>query len=592
MAKPHYHGGIHPKESDDCAEEVDRVDLERYQDVFGLKYGFRTESFIIPRKYSARKLQQFLTSAELEHCENGGLLIVVYVGCGEGGLSDVGRIYSSSKGLFIYPLFEAHDRCERIDWTFHQRVLENSTFNTLITLDTCSSRSAVQLAKHKSPSSLEFLTACSPTGLALVGPRSFSAALCATLKDMAAEHFTISRLHERLCHPKTNLYETPFYARFPGNGTKIQLQVVKPKDSVIQDPEKIHHAPANLQSITFDIEQASLKSDEDNIASFVAQLNFSLGINENLGQRYYQSVTVLPVMWKKPTINYLKPEEEQQMNTELAEIRDELNGITDVFRDDFHYHVKPILELPADDSNDARHELIDHIQDLTRMHSRSKSSLLIIVYGGHGDDTGYITAEEGDCVWVAVSKSTTEILAAASRNAPSYSGPRAYSKLLKKKLKEKSFRPFTAFELHEEMLAASKAPLSGDSNNLEATPDHGFTQRSRTASILLKPLEPVTVQTITNKGPFASELPKRRIFLEVESDQLQGLEDCVSESGNWFTKRHPPPNMRAVKFYTPEDIFVKAIVEKNSLLKQSVDGEPDTKLDDEPKPDTSIALPN
>jgi hypothetical protein len=61
----------------------------------------------------------------------------------------------------------------------------------------------------------------------------------------------------------------------------------------------IDHAPENLQSITFDIEQASLNSDEDSVASFVAQLNFKLGINENLGQRYYQSVTVLPVMWKK-----------------------------------------------------------------------------------------------------------------------------------------------------------------------------------------------------------------------------------------------------------------------------------------------------
>jgi hypothetical protein len=92
-----------------------------------------------------------------------------------------------------------------------------------------------------------------------------------------------------------------------------------------------------------------------------------------------------------------------------------------------------------------------------------------------------------------VSRNTTEILAAATQNEPSWSGQRAYSKLLKRKLKEKSARPFTAFELHEEMLAASKAPLSGDPNNLEATPDHGFAQRSRTTSILLKPLDQGTV---------------------------------------------------------------------------------------------------
>jgi hypothetical protein len=29
--------------------------------------------------------------------------------------------------------------------------------------------------------------------------------------------------------------------------------------------------------------------------------------------------------------------------------------------------------------------------------------------------------------------------------------------------------------------------------------------------------------------------------------------------------------MCGVKFYTPEDIFVKAIIEKNALLKQSVE---------------------
>ena len=163
----------------------------------------------------------------------------------------------------------------------------------------------------------------------------------------------------------------------------------------------IDHAPANLQWITVDVEQASQSSDQDSVASFVAQLNFKLKINENLGQRYYQSVTVLPVMWKKPTINYLTPEEEVRTVDELDSIRDELEGISEVFEDDFHYHVKRIFELSADDSTIARYDLIDEIHHLTRMHGRSTSSLLIIVYGGHGEDTRYSTSEEGDCVWVA-----------------------------------------------------------------------------------------------------------------------------------------------------------------------------------------------
>ena len=79
------------------------------------------------------------------------------------------------------------------------------------------------------------------------------------------------------------------------------------------------------------------------------------------------------------------------------------------------------------------------------------------------------------------------------------------------------------------------------------------------------------VQTITKNRSFALELTARRIFLEVELDHLQGLEDCVLEWGNWFTKRHPPPNMCGVKSYTPEDSFVKAIIEKNAFLKQSVE---------------------
>ena len=358
-----------------------------------------------------------------------------------------------------------------VDWIPQQKILENSVFNTLIILDTCSSGAAFRLATHKGPGSLEFLTACGFSGAAGKGPNSFSAAICSALEDIATESFTISHLYGCVLRQKTNLFDTLFYARLPDNGPEIQLQAVKVKNSVTQNPENIRtiflnvnivpaqdgldampwndwiesyaprkisgmeftsnkalgsycfrirvrlmgssipnyalwtrwidHAPANLQSITFDVEQASLKSDEDSVASFVARLNFGLGINENLGQRYYQIVTVLPIMWKEPTINYLKPEEKKRNDTELAQIRGELEGISDIFRDDFHYHVKSILELSANDSNDAKDELIDEIIHLTRMHGRGISSLLIIVCGGHGQDTRYRTPVEGDCVWVA-----------------------------------------------------------------------------------------------------------------------------------------------------------------------------------------------
>jgi hypothetical protein len=97
----------------------------------------------------------------------------------------------------------------------------------------------------------------------------------------------------------------------------------------------------------------------------------------------------------------LKPEEKKRNDRELAQIRDELKGISDVFKDDFHYLVKNVLELPADDNKGAKYKLMDEINDLTRMHGRDTNSLLIIVYGGHGEDTRYNVSVEGDCVWVA-----------------------------------------------------------------------------------------------------------------------------------------------------------------------------------------------
>jgi hypothetical protein len=158
------------------------------------------------------------------------------------------------------------------------------------------------------------------------------------------------------------------------------------------------------------------------------------------------------------------------------------------------------------------------------------------------------------------SESTNEILAAATPNAPSYSGDRAYSKLLATELMTMPV-PFTAYALHEKMLAASKSRLSDNPNHLLATPDHGYTVRSRQRSILLRPLEPNGLQSITSDRPFAPapESSKPRMFVEVELDHLQGLQDCVTEWGRWFVERHPPPNMHGVKFYTPEDMYLKAI---------------------------------
>lgn len=85
-----------------------------------------------------------------------------------------------------------------------------------------------------------------------------------------------------------------------------------------------------------------------------------------------------------------------------------------------------------------------------------------------------------DCCYAATAirgtvKSTNEVLAASVRDAPSYQGPHAYSKLLTKKLKIMRERvPFTVYELHEEMEKHSGRTSTEDPEALLATPAHGF----------------------------------------------------------------------------------------------------------------------
>ncbi|KAF2106565.1 hypothetical protein BDV96DRAFT_330725 [Lophiotrema nucula] len=162
----------------------------------------------------------------MEHRRNKGLLIVVYVGVGSTHKDD-SRERDDRRGIFIYSA-DSHCEGDRIDWGQQQKVLENSPFNTLVILDTCSSGSAFRQATHEGPGSLEFLIACGFSGETPAGLHSFSAVLCSTLEDMAAASFTISGLYERLLR-NTTLYETLFYARLPNDGPEIKLQAMTAK---------------------------------------------------------------------------------------------------------------------------------------------------------------------------------------------------------------------------------------------------------------------------------------------------------------------------------------------------------------------------
>ncbi|KAL9083183.1 MAG: hypothetical protein Q9165_008626 [Trypethelium subeluteriae] len=622
------------RESDHHAKNRCQYDLERYKDVFDTKYGFHTELFLIPEEQSAVKFQ--CGDYDIDWCHQQKIL--------ENSAFNTLIILDTCDSGFAYRL-ATHKGPGSLEF------LTASGFSGWATSPGPESFSSALCSTLEDLAAESFTVSRLYERILCWKSKFYETPFYARLSTSGPEirlqsvkaRYSVTRDEEKIRTIRLNLSIDPSQDDLDPIQWKDWIESYAPRDILeiefcsnkasgsysfgirvkvmasfrpdyVQWTRWIDNAPTNLQSIGFDIEQASSERQEDSIALFVEQLNFKLGINENLGRSYYQNVTVLPIMWKKPTLNYLRPEEKNRNDMELSQVRDELEGISDVFKDDFHYHVKSILELSADDTYVAECELVDGINELTRLHGGDTSSLLIIVYGGHGEDTRHNTAVEGDCVWVAnvspksacvnwtvcginlldvancdtimildccfsgtaargVSKKTTKILAAATRNEPSWSGPRAYSKLLKRKLKEKSIRPFTAFELHEEMLVASKAPLSGDPNNLEATPDHGFTRRSRPTSILLKPLDKGLVHTITDNRPFAVKPTRQRIFLEVELDQLQRLEDCVSEWGNWFTRRHPPPNMCGVKLYTPEDVFVKAIIERNALVKRLAESE-------------------
>jgi hypothetical protein len=81
-----------------------------------------------------------------------------------------------------------------------------------------------------------------------------------------------------------------------------------------------------------------------------------------------------------------------------------------------------------------------------------------------------------------------EILAASTHESPSYSGSRAYSKLLKAKLESISL-PCSVEQIHQEMLSASRLrPISQSAGALRATPDHGWAGDSLPRSIRLRPL--------------------------------------------------------------------------------------------------------
>jgi hypothetical protein len=158
-----------------------------------------------------------------------------------------------------------------------------------------------------------------------------------------------------------------------------------------------------------------------------------------------------------------------------------------------------------------------------------------------------------------------EILAASVRDAPSWSGWRAYSKLLRKKLEimRERGRPFTVQELHEQVMKHSGPSSREDPDALIATPDHLFAAGSGTRSIRLDKL-PRPGSIIKAKSESTSK--NQRVFMEIELDSMEEMEPKSWQ--RWFTQRLIPPSMLGFKFHTEEGIYMKAIAENASLARR------------------------
>jgi len=160
---------------------------------------------------------------------------------------------------------------------------------------------------------------------------------------------------------------------------------------------------------------------------------------------------------------------------------------------------------------------------------------------------------------------TKEILGASQADSPAWSGPRAFSKLLKRKLESIPI-PFTVSHLYQEMVDEFETLplLSKNPEALIARPSHGWAGGSDCRTIHLMPLP--RFKEIEEKSPAsttadgANKTANARIFMEIELDHSQPLD--AKQWDEWFKKRPPPPSMSGIKFYTEEEVCMKVITEQ------------------------------
>jgi hypothetical protein len=156
--------------------------------------------------------------------------------------------------------------------------------------------------------------------------------------------------------------------------------------------------------------------------------------------------------------------------------------------------------------------------------------------------------------------STNEILAASVKDMPSWTGMRAYSKLLKRKLQMMQKKgPLTASQLHEEMMKHSATQTKTDPVALLATPAHGYAGCSSYKTIRLDALPRVHGIGSMKSSDKLSNSKNTRIFMEIELDSKEKF-DAASWQ-RWFRQQHLPPIIQGYKFYTEEGLHIKTLTE-------------------------------
>jgi len=184
--------------------------------------------------------------------------------------------------------------------------------------------------------------------------------------------------------------------------------LVSLQETLIPDSEAWVHwigkLPATVLTVDVEILPSDPPDSNDALHTFVANLNLEGGIALALKKVFYEHVTVLPLMWDDPDPDEVG-DKYDALIAERREMKDELKGISNVFRNRFNFGVEDIWLIP-DDKNICQKRLGQKIEKFAGKHDK-ENTLAIIVYGGHGKETRLYKsgqwglAQEGHSVWVA-----------------------------------------------------------------------------------------------------------------------------------------------------------------------------------------------